>query len=255
MPAPILLGLTLADQNSGTALVTVTGAAVGDYVDIFYAPWSPRGTPQTWIDGGTVTVPAGGIASLAPSPGFGYWIWQASSSPSSNASLINKLSPSIFLPLVNPAAKSIWEQCVTATATFLQSLTLPGISSNQILVKLFPSVNRTTSPTLPCVLVAPFGAEGIENQMNQTDDIGFPVMVVLFDAANKDTTGNMSRNLLWRERISRAFRYQRLPAVPSIVNCVFQPDVVFNPDAYNVGNLAVSAMIFRYMQRDKRGVY
>lgn len=246
--------LIVADAGGGTATITVSGATVGRTVRAYYQYRTAQAGPTGWIAAGIATVGAGGQASISvtPATGYGYYTWVVAQFDSAGL-LVENLSQTYFRPLVDPTARSVWERCAVAVKDVIDGLNLSGIDTSHSLVEWWPKILRGMSPAPPCVLVAPFSAEDYPNTgVNDQDDVGYPVLVVLVDKLNNDSAANMTRDLLWREKVSRVFRFQRLAGVPEVYNSDIRPDVVVHPDAYANG-LLVSSILLRFISRESRG--
>lgn len=248
------LQLIVADAGSAQATATISGGTSGRTAQVFYQNRSAQVGPVSWTSGGTAAFNGSGIASLSvtPSGSFGRYSWFAVQLDA-GGTLAENFSQSYFRPLVDATYRSVWDRCVFNVKDTIDGLTLSGIASSKIIAEWWPKILRNMTPQPPAILVAPFAAEDYPNTgVNDEDDLGYPVIVVMVDAINNDAAANMTRDLLWREQISRVFRFQRLAGVPEIYTCQIQPDVVVHPDAIANG-LLVSTLLFRFVSREPRG--
>lgn len=247
------LSLIVADAGSGDALATVSGGTPGRDAQFFYQQRAAQVGPKTWVSGGTATFDGTGTASLTITPGsFGRFAWQAVQLSATGLTAEN-LSQYYYRPLVDPDYRSVWERCILAVKDTIDGLALADITSAKIVAEWWPKILREMTPQPPCILVSPFGAEEYPpTGVNDEDDVGYPVSVVIVDRINNESAAQMSRDLLWREQISRVFRFQRLAGVGEIYNSFVQPDVVVHPDAF-AHNLLVSTILFRFVSREPRG--
>ena len=248
------LTLIVADDGDGTATVTVSGGTAGRTAQAYYQARSAQVGPVSWTSGGTGVFNGSGVAtiSVAPSGTYGRYTWLAVQLDAGGTYAEN-FSQSYFRPLVDAVAKSVWERCVLAVKETIDGLTLSGITTAKAVAEWYPKILREMTPQPPAILVAPFASEDYPNTgVNDEDDVGYPVIVVIVDAINAQSSTSMNRDLLWREQISRVFRFQRLAGVPEVYISQIAPDVVVNPDAY-ANNLLVSAVLFRFVSREPRG--
>ena len=111
--------------------------------------------------------------------------------------------------------------------------------------------HKQGDPTL--IAICPVNAESFPGVMTSTDDIGLPIAVVVMDPSNQDRTLNINRNLLWREQILSALRYQRLDGVPEVYMLVPEPALIVDPGRFDDANLTFSPLFFRAMTRTVRG--
>lgn len=248
------LDLIVADAGLAQATATVSGGTAGRTAQVFYQARSAQVGPGDWTSGGTAVINGSGIAtvSVSPSGSYGRYTWFAVQLDGPGTGVEN-FSQSYFRPLVDPTYRSVWDRCTVAVRDTIDGLTLDGIASAKVVAEWWPKILRNMTPEPPAVLVAPFASEDYpQTGVNDEDDVGYPVVVVMVDKLNNESAANMTRDLLWREQISRVFRFQRLAGVPEIYNTLIQPDVVVHPDAYAHG-LLVSTLLFRFVSREERG--
>ena len=62
----------------------------------------------------------------------------------------------------------------------------------------------------------------------------------------------LDRQLLWRQQISRAFRNQRLPGVPEVINSAVEPDDGPHEHGWK-HELFNTALRLRFTSREPRG--
>lgn len=252
MPITPTLILIVADAGSRNATVTVSGGTSGRTAQVFYQLRSAQVGPVSWTAGGTAVFNGSGVATLTVTPAaYGRYSWLAVQLTAGGDA--DNLSQSYYRPLVDPAYRSVWERCILGVKDTVDGLALDGISSAKIVAQWWPKILRDMEPSPPCVLISPFGAEEYPpTGVNDEDDVGYPVVVVMVDKVNQESAGNITRDLLWREQISRVLRFQRLAGVNEVYNSFIQPDVAVHPDAY-AHNLLVSTLLFRFISREPRG--
>ena len=144
-------------------------------------------------------------------------------------------------------------QCLTAVRSRSQTLALSGVANQSVVVRKVPDDKNITKPA---VVIAPLGRETLDpaDGTNNRDDVGYPVLVALLDGDNQNPTSNHGRNLLWREKIRRAFHNQRLPGVDAIITTFVEPLPVTDAAAWFERNTFVTAMLLRFISREPRGI-
>jgi hypothetical protein len=117
-----------------------------------------------------------------------------------------------------------------------------------------------TKVQMPCVIVAtPALPEEVAEVVNARDDLGRPVAVVVVAQQAPHLTVppgqyTVAQSVkLWRERIFRAVRCQRLPAVPDVWTVKAAPGPVLEWTREGT-QLIFSGVTFRPWNRDYRGV-
>ena len=76
--------------------------------------------------------------------------------------------------------------------------------------------------------------------------------ISICDRNDGDNTLNRPKYLLWRQKIFRALRNQRLPAVSESAVVFIEPDVVADKNMPAYGYY-VSGMVARCISRERRG--
>lgn len=145
-------------------------------------------------------------------------------------------------------------QVMTQMQTQIRALSLTGIASADVLIKWCPrQLDNTTDPT-PCIEICPAPLpEGMDQQdLTATDKVRYPVLVTIIDANNQDFDKDLDRNLLWREKINREFRYRPLTGISEIIHCFPEPKAIIDPAWFRL-NRFYSAIVFRFVSRETRG--
>jgi hypothetical protein len=154
------------------------------------------------------------------------------------------------------AYDSVWHRCLLAVQTQIKSLNLADIDASSVVVQKVPWARDFTNGvhSFPGVVICPWHAEDMNPLAgtNRRDDVGYPVLVSIVAKDNQDLTGNLSSYLLWREKIARHFRNQRLAGVPEIIKTIAAPMSVVLPEAF-VKGVFHSAFVFRFISREVRG--
>lgn len=234
-----------------SAAVVVSGATPGATVNVYRSAWSAQAGQRAWVLAVSGVASGAGVATLTDLPAaFGYYEWLAVELAGGNGVAQSTI---YYGALSDTAARAVWDRCVVATKNVVDSLLLPDLSAAKVVERWYPGVFPNFTPTPPCVLIAPFGAETYQNRLNNKDDVGYPVIVCPVDAVDRESRKNMTRDLLWREKIAKALRFQRLTGVSEVFDSDMTPEVIVNPDAWEHG-LIVSPMLFVFISRELRGV-
>ena len=163
---------------------------------------------------------------------------------------------SLWSPFDNETAfpASIYQQILEAVVTKLKALPLGGIAEDSIILRKIPT-NREFDRgllTLPGIIVSPWRGESETGGTNLRDDVVYPVIVDLVQKSNEDQEENLPRFLLWRERILKAFRHQRLSGVDEVMTCSVEVLSVFNTSVFAKG-YDHSAIVLKFTSRELRG--
>ncbi len=157
--------------------------------------------------------------------------------------------------LVSVPRRSLYMRCLLATQATIQSLSLAGISTDNIVLQKVPWARDFTQGLreFPGILVTPSGAESmpITAGTNQSDEVVYPVQVTILAADNAKLSEMIGTYLLWREAIAQAFRHRRLDGVNEVYDCWLQPQHVVALDASTKG-LFQSSMVLQFVARELR---
>lgn len=243
---PITLSIT--DNGNGTGAVATIGGGQPTATNIVYtAPVPGVLGSVTWTNSGNRV----GNGTVALSLAKGYY-WAHVSNTLVLADTITEVSNLVYFA-VTDATEAVHERCLDAVQARIQGLALSGIPSAQVYVRKVPWTRETT---FPCVQIAPIGAEKIPRAggTNLRDDIEYPVLVVIVDKDDQKQQTNRDRDLLWRQRIIKAFRNQRLPGVSEVHQCVVEPQAINPPKDWIEQSAWVSAVRFNFVTREARGI-
>jgi len=254
------LVLTVTDTGAGAVNWAVTGAGAGGSVALLRAPWAAAaGGRLAWAEVATATADGAGeaaAAGLSTTPGF--YVWAAARMASGTA--CDRLSGAVFRPVVD-AADPIHYRVLQACKTLIQSLNLSGVGGGvHVAVRWFPRYAPGTDsaaeggigPGLPMVQIAPWPRETPLGLLTGTDDVGYPVLVAFYGAAEPTQDNDLSRNLKWRRQVAALFRNQRLAGVPEVVVAEWAPDLIVVPE--QMGAYLLGSMGFRFRSRESRGL-
>lgn len=242
------LSITAVDsQNGGGIIATVAGSSGGS-VSIYHQ----AADVTTWTLLGTRT--GNGAVTATLTGGKTYFLYAVESSTVSNV---------ISQALTN-STDAVLEQILAAVLSQLQALAtaggFPGIGS------IFPSLTadqiirqdeldlNTLNCNYPCIVVVPGSNESIgSDEMTQTDDITYPVMCFILNTHDMTDMEYKKYYLLWREQISRKFRYQRVSGVTESRTTLIQYPQIF--EAYQAQYQQFrSAIQLSCICRETRGV-
>lgn len=152
-------------------------------------------------------------------------------------------------------ASSVHYNCLTAVQTTIRALGLTDVVSASVVVKKLPlqRVQRSDSLTAPIILITPGRPVNPDTGSNVQDDIIHSVLVSFLDDDNQEKTlaANMSKYLLWLERVRKAFNRKRLSGVATVYTCVVRP---FDPVSYPhwLQNWWASSLLLQFTSRETR---
>lgn len=202
---------------------------------------------QTFASAGSRT----GDGNISISASVGYYLWLLESVTTGSV----KTNVLVYQNITDATStgNSVMYRILTAVQTQIQALALTGVSSSNIVVKWLGRQWETTTDPVPSVIISPApSAETMPNDLTGTDKIGYPVLVTMIDKQNQDFTGNLNRNLKWRELINREFRYQPLAGVAEVIYCEPEPKPQFEAGMF-MRNTYVSSFVMRFISRETRG--
>lgn len=238
--------LTIVDNADGTgATISWAGTDADSRNWLYFAPWTGQPGMPDWVNiAGAETGRPGdltdGNAALDP----GYWLWRLDSVFAGVTTVIV-----VYQPITNAATQAMLDRALDAAVTRVQGLNLSG--SPAVSKRWLPRAKN--GDTFPLIAVTPVGSESFPGVLTTQDDIGLPFAVTAIDKANQDPTANISRDLLWRQQILSAFRYQRLAGVPEGTIVQPEPMMIVNPGMFDDKNLIFSPLFFRLITRTERG--
>ena len=246
----VLPGLVVIDQGDGTgATATISASESGATNVVFVQNFSGDLGAGVWQNAGTRVGDGNIVLGLATGHYFGYV-----ASTSAGVTLVS----SVVYFVVTDGLESLHSRCLTAAQARIQSLSLSGLDSDNVVIRKVP-VDRNLAGSggvgLPAIVLSPRRAEMPPDAgTNGLDDVRYDVLVAIFDRDNQEPTLelNLDRHLLWREQIARAFRNQRLIGVSQIINAEVEPAEGLLEDAWK-HELMVSALLVRFTSREPRG--
>ena len=151
------------------------------------------------------------------------------------------------------SAVSTHEQIIQAVVQVIQALELVEIGEN-VIGGSNPGALLKQVNGFPCVLVCKTGQETNDGGTNLSDDISYPVVVMIFSRRPPEDTSDDDNWSLWRQVIRKAFISQRLSGVSSVYVCRYDGGEVINPDAMEAMQWArlVGTLAFRFICRELR---
>lgn len=149
---------------------------------------------------------------------------------------------------------SLHNEICDAVVTKLKTLTLTDIATTSIVKRRIPyTASQVGNVVLPGIVVCPIGMSDFQVVMTGQDDIGLPVLVAIQAVKNASFSDNPERELLWREQVLSALRYQRLTGIEEIVQCLPAPAPIYDVSLFANDNLWYSPLYFKYVTRTLRG--
>lgn len=245
MLPPAVPAFTVDDNRDGTVTVAITAGSPGSEHAWTVQRIDGELGGATWQTAGQRTGAGAIVAPLAP--GY-YWGRVVSTETFQTVT-----THAVFFRATD-GSEAMYFQCLEATRARIQSLLLDGLPNSHVVILKTAEFQEPDVPGLPAVLIVPDGHEEMPATAgtNGRDDVTYPVRVVLLAAGNQDPAANAERMLAWREEIARAFRHQRLPGLPSVIDTHVEPLDAVNAEAwwhqYDAGSLRL-----QFVVREVRG--
>lgn len=243
--------LTVTNNQDGTATATCSGGNALASNAVKIAIWTGSHATSAFVT--AITVPGNTSGTLSPGQNARYMAYVESTFGGSVT-----ISNFVYFRITDvDDAAPVYYRILRAVQDQVAALVLDSIGSNVQLQKVAWDKDTGTgrSNAFPVCLVVPGASETVTSTVNQQDDIGYPVAIVFADADQQSQTLNYSRNLGWRETVSKAFRYQRLDGVDEVYQCV--PDAGLSRVVDQLEWIKthwVSVMGFRFITREDRGI-
>lgn len=168
----------------------------------------------------------------------------------------------------------VWLRCLEATRNAIRGLRLTGVGSDSVIMLEQPLVDRyfdngdgsakNTTPPLPFpgVIVWPWQQEAYNpaEGTNLRDEIGYPVAVSFVergsgrtgDSAMVHDRAAIKRHMVWREQVSRRFRFASWPEIPEIEESNVSPNLYAIPSLYQKNDIFHGAMVIVFASRETR---
>jgi hypothetical protein len=168
-----------------------------------------------------------GTAALALSVGM-HWVYVLSTLGGLNATSL------IVGIRVTSGLSAVYEQAIEEVRNRIQTLVLPGISSDQVVIRKFPWDNNTIFPgvTVAWEDEREFETEG----SNERDDVGYPIIITAVRGSTRGWGEQIDRITDWRQLIRREFHNKRLTTVTATnvthIVCTVTPREVSVPSQF-----------------------
>lgn len=236
------LTLTIVDNADGTgATATVAGSQAAADNCIFVQPLTnllPAGDP---LD---ATQLAGDGSVLLDLDAGHYLAWCLSIDGGT-------LTVSQAVPFVaTDGTQSVYRRILLAVQAKIRLLALSGIAQENVTVR---SIATEQGVTYPAAIIVP--QRPVTNPRGGVlgaDDVQYGVIVVLL-AADNHAADNTATYTDWLERISRAFRNQRLAGVSEVHSCEVSPGDAIDRQGWD-NQRFVGLQILKFISREPRGV-
>jgi hypothetical protein len=167
-----------------------------------------------------------------------------------------RLTSTVVYFVVTDGLEAIHARCLDAVQARIRLLLLDGLTDERIIVEKVPVVRAMGDDIeLPVIVLTPQRAvTPAEAGTNGADDVHYDVLVTIVDRDNQEPTlvEKLDQHLLWRQQIAKAFRNQRLPGVPEVINAAVDPAEGLQEHAWR-RELMVSALRLRFTSRESRG--
>lgn len=237
--------VTIADNADGTgAVATIAGSDALTTNTLYYSIFAGTVGAQTWVSAGTRT----GDGTIAVALGVGNYLWKVVGTVSAAAAFAT-----YYRNLTDTTTKSVWDRALDCFVSQVQALNLSGVSSVNVVRRWLPRYIKDVD-TLPQVVICPVTSENFPGMMCNRDDVSYPIAVCYIAAQGNDYTANQTRNLLWRQRVSRIFRFQRLSGLASSEQVWVVPDggTVIDSAQFDQ-TLYFGYQVYRCIAREPRG--
>lgn len=195
------MAVSWADNHDGTGVtVAVSGVGVTDVTTPVtqYFPGG-LGSAGTWVQHDPITGNGDSVLSLGRGHYFGY-------GSTDDGSSVTLTSVEYFN--VTEDEESTHYQILEAVQSRIIAVNLDEVGAN-VLIRKIPTErgNDDSTYSYPVIMVSPMGTEQLRGGTNMRDDVGYPVLISILAKNNQDLTDtNLNKFLLWRERLSSAFR-------------------------------------------------
>jgi hypothetical protein len=150
---------------------------------------------------------------------------------------------------------SVHFQILEAVQDRIRSLNIFNESSVRLrLIPIDRDFGKDGTYELPALILSPLGQEIMAPATNYRDDVFYPVAVSMFcssDYSVQDLENQIDQWLTIRERIAKAFRFQRVD-VDGVWNCLIEPNAITDPAHFGTSR-RVGYMVLKFVSREVRG--
>lgn len=234
MPITVTISNNAGSPSIG-AVATVAGSS-GGTVTVFAVQVASQFANQTWASYGSRT----GDGTVPLALGAGFWFVYAVEGSTLSA---------VVYAGVTTGLDAVGTRCRAAVLATIQLLGLP------MRAYLEQFEEEQTNSNTPCIVsdLADGVKETDDAAMNNRDDIGHPVRVLILDRKGRFDNTDMAKYERWRQAIWRAFHNQRLAGVIESVICKVEPYAVAEHEKGKYQGLRVGLLI-RCRTRELRGL-
>ena len=209
------LGLNIVDNQDGTATATVSGSGPADVNTLFTSiDLGAHGPTQKWVmsgmrpGDGTFTLP-----NQTPQDRF-YFAYLHSTLAGGS------IAPPVRFR-ISRAADSILYQALVALQARIQTMSLSAVPGDSVKDMrdedvLISKVAFLEKRPAPSIVLYPTGAELLDPMegTNESDDIWYPINVLIIDTDNQHLTANMRTYYKWRQDVRQAIHHTKSDLLP-----------------------------------------
>jgi len=110
------------------------------------------------------------------------------------------------------SGKSNHFDSITAIAAIIKAANLPELQRDPVVQEILDY--KAPALVTPCVLLAPYGEETVDDDVNAEDEIGYPTAIV-FICDNTNNAINLETRLGWRQTVRRRLNNVSIPGMPT----------------------------------------
>ncbi len=234
------VALTITDNADGSGgVASITGSGALHSNQVYYSLWTGTMTQLSWTLGGTRT----GDGTITLALAVGYYVFQLISN--------GVIGPAYYQNFTTATTEE-HKQVLIAVKVRIDSLSL--LVSTKVVEKWLPVAKDVEIANMPMIFVTPVGTEEYKDMVTNQDDVGLPVLVSIVYRQNQDSVANLAQMLLWRNKIAKSLRYQRLAGVPHVYTCQPKPEAILDASAFQNENLLASHHAYCFISRQIRGL-
>lgn len=246
------ISLSIADNEDGTgAVATIAGSGVTSTNALYRAHFLGIDGPLVW---GLVDSRTGdGNITVSTGPMRAYWLWYVKNTAGSTISV----SEIVLQALTDTTYTGVRTRIREGIAAKLALLDLDQIDSTRIYQLQDSKDLRWNTPGV--IVMPDVTADSHVSGTNIRDDIGYPFTVLMVDSADFiGSNAPTDKWDLWREKVDRAFRNQRISGVNEVYTCDIEPGrmpaVAPGEDIDKLYLSARVALTIRAFAREPRGI-
>ena len=230
--------ITVIDNENGTATVSVTGTTAGYTNTLKSQNVDLQQKLNTWTTQDN-RVGDGDIVVSLPN---GFYYFYVESAGGAGPELVGSAP---VRSRVSDGSLSIYSRVMEAVKATVLEGSLTGVPDERVYVRTIPQ--DSLGLVFPCVFICPYGAEfhNPGSGTNTRDSVIYPVIVAYLDGADQDAENVTLRDVFLgnRERVSNAFRNQRLSGVSESQLVSTKYVNVVDPNAWFNHNVIVGGIV------------